>query len=362
VSSVPGVVPTGTVAYTFFNHGQCTGVGDPAGGGDLVGGVPPDSSTVGPLAAGTYSFQAAYSGDTNYTGSTSPCEPFTVTQAATKTATTLHAADGSVIPVDGTVPLGTSVFDAATVSGVPGIVPTGTVAYTFFNHGQCTGMGNPAGGGDLAGGVPPNSSTVGPLAAGTYAFQAVYSGDANYTGSTSLCEPFTAVAPTAQITQGGVTCQQFTAGTSTSLTAGRYSVMGTTLNGVNPGVFLYYSKVVAPSVNFTSSIQETNDSGSNPPYPNIPIDRSQLIVYSSTCQVVTSGVTPTFSSRGDVSLAFNGATAGATYIVSVKYSLTSLKGEPVPPIDPLTYTFSTDVGGSLVAGSRQTLLFERRAT
>jgi hypothetical protein len=140
--------------------------------------------------------------------------------------------------------------------------------------------------------------------------------------------------------------------------------MGTTINGVNPGVFLYFSRVVAPAANFTASIQETNDSGSNPPYRNVPIDRSQLIVYSSTCQVVTSGVTPTFSSSspGDVDLAFNGATAGATYIVSVKYSLTSLKGEPVPPIDPLTYTFSTDVGGSVVAGSRQTLLFERRAT
>jgi hypothetical protein len=259
------------------------------------------------------------------------------------------------------------VFDAATVSGVPSIVPTGTVTYTFFNNGQCTGMGNPAGGGDLVGGVPPNSSTVGPPAAGTYAFQAVYSGDANYTGSTSLCEPltvFTVVEPTAQITRGDVTCQQFTSGTSTSLTAGRYSVMGTTINGVNPGVFLYFSRVVAPAANFTASIQETNDSGSNPPYRNVPIDRSQLIVYSSTCQVVTSGVTPTFSSSspGDVDLAFNGATAGATYIVSVKYSLTSLKGEPVPPIDPLTYTFSTDVGGSVVAGSRQTLLFERRAT
>ena len=36
----------------------------------------------------------------------------------------------------------------------------------------------------------PNSNSQGPLAAGGYAFQAVYSGDANYTALTSGCEPF----------------------------------------------------------------------------------------------------------------------------------------------------------------------------
>jgi hypothetical protein len=169
-------------------------------------------------------------------------------------------------------------------------------------------------------------------------------------------------APASQITNGDVTCQQFTSGTSTSLAAGRYSVMGTTINGVNPGVFLYYTKVVAPGGNFTASIRETNDAGSTPPYPNVPIDHEQVIVYTSTCQVLTSGVTPTFPSPGDADLAISGATTGATYIVGVKYSLTSLKGEPVPPKDPLTYVFSTDVNGTLVAPSQQNLLFEKRAT
>jgi hypothetical protein len=178
--------------------------------------------------------------------------------------------------------------------------------------------------------------------------------------SLSLCENFTVQGPTSQITHGDSSCQAFTSGTATSVTAGRYSIKGTTINGVNPGVFSYYSTVTAPSPTFTTSILETNDSGSPPLYPNIPVDMDQVSVHNSACQVVSSGVTVTFPSTGDVDLTITGATPGATYIVSVKYSLTSLKDGPVPPKNPLTYTFSTDVNGTLVAGSQQDLPFEKQ--
>ena len=44
----------------------------------MATGSVPNSATVGPLTAGSFSFQAAYSGDSNYLGSTSPCEPLNV--------------------------------------------------------------------------------------------------------------------------------------------------------------------------------------------------------------------------------------------------------------------------------------------
>ena len=351
---VDGKAITGTVTYHSFTAIDCSGTPT----SELVPPGTPSSPT-GPLAAGSYSFEAVYSGDTNYIGSTSACERFTVSPANTTTDTVLqNAADGSVIAVGGSVPPGTSVFDSATVNGVPGVIPTGTVTYTFFNHGQCTGGGHPAGGGDLAGGVPPNSSPVGPLATGTYAFKATYSGDVNYGTSTSACENFHVQLPAPQITRGGSTCQEFIAGTATPLTAGRYSVMGTTINGVNPGVFSYYTAVVAPGTSFTTSISQTNDSGVPPSYPNVPIDQHQVVVYNGVCQVVTSGVTVSFPSTGDAHVKIAGATTGDTYVVSVKYSLTSLKGQPVPPKNPLTYTFSTDLNGTMVDGSQRNLLFE----
>jgi hypothetical protein len=314
------------------------------------------SSPAGPLDAGSYSFEAVYSGDTNYTGSTSVCEHFTVTPAATATSTVLHdaAPPNSVIAVGGSVPPGTSVFDSASVSGqVGGKAITGTVTYHFFTTVDCTGTSSA----ELVPLGAPSSPT-GPLAAGSYSFEAVYSGDTNYTGSTSACEHFNVQLPTSQITRGGSTCQEFVAGTSTPLPAGHYSIKGTTINGVNPGVFSYYTAVVAPGTTFTTSILQTNDSGVVPSYPNVPIDNHQVVVYNSACQIVTSGVTPSFPSVGDADVKITGATTGATYIVSVKYSLTSLKGQRVPPKNPLTYTFSTDLNGTMINSSRQNLLFE----
>ena len=149
--------PTGSVAYTFFPDNDCSGTGTPAGGGALVGGVPPNSNTQGPLAAGSYSFRAVFtSGDTNFTGSTSACEPLTINAGTTATATVIMNAAGNA-PVTGPLPLGSSVFDTSTVTPTPTatFTPTGSVAYTFFPDNDCSGTGTPAGGGALIGGCRP---------------------------------------------------------------------------------------------------------------------------------------------------------------------------------------------------------------
>src|SRR5207302_4222915 len=83
-----------------------------------------------------------------------------------------------------------------------GIVATGTVTYSRFANGTCTAP--PASTQTVtltASGAVPGSSSTGALGAGSYAFQAAYAGDANYTAVTSACEPFTvAVAATAAAT------------------------------------------------------------------------------------------------------------------------------------------------------------------
>ena len=67
--------------YTFFPDDTCTGTGTAAGGGTLAAGVPPNSNPEGPLAAGSYGFEATYSGDTNYRGLDQHCEPLTISRA-----------------------------------------------------------------------------------------------------------------------------------------------------------------------------------------------------------------------------------------------------------------------------------------
>ena len=74
------------------------------------------------------------------------------------------------------VPAGTVVHDQATVTGQAGLpVPTGTVTFTWFTNGTCTGTG----GGDVgpvhagrAGVADATAFTQTPIVAGSYGFQA----------------------------------------------------------------------------------------------------------------------------------------------------------------------------------------------
>ncbi len=195
---------TGDVNFKFFASIDCTGTAV-ADGNKAVG---TESNSQGPLGAGSYSFLATYLGDGNYNGSVAACEKVTVNQGSSSTVTELHNSDESVMLIDtngvGQSLTGTA-HDKAMVGGVPGIIPTGNVQFTFFSSPNvntlpntnnsaaldCTGTGVAAGLVALDGlGVAHPSASFGPLTNGNYAFQATYGGDANYAGSTSACEPF----------------------------------------------------------------------------------------------------------------------------------------------------------------------------
>src|SRR5262249_34040386 len=62
-------------------------------------GTVPDSALHGPLAAGEYSFIAVYSGDRNYTRSSSPAEPLMVKSATPAAVTQITDATGRAIAV-----------------------------------------------------------------------------------------------------------------------------------------------------------------------------------------------------------------------------------------------------------------------
>ncbi len=187
-----GPTPTGTVTYEFFTNGTCNGVAAVSDTATMSGGDVPSSSTEGPLVPGSYSFDASYSGDTNYDPSpASSCEQFSVGPATSLVFTTVNDASTNA-PWAGTEVFGASAYDAATVSGLEGgPTPTGTVTYEFFTNGTCNGAAASSDIQSLSDGSVPVSSTEGPLVPGSYSFDASYSGDTNYDASpTSSCQGF----------------------------------------------------------------------------------------------------------------------------------------------------------------------------
>jgi hypothetical protein len=207
VTGQDNVTPTGTVDFTV-----CSGDSDPctstsSGAVDLGaaalagtdGSATAASTSFTPTATGTYCFSGAYSGDTTYTSGADNAtadECFIVTPV-TPTVTTA--------PASSTIVLGTSDDDTATVTGVAGVTPTGTVDFTICpgDADPCTssssgavdlGAGQGSGSGATATSVSPGYT---PTATGSYCFSGTYSGDANYTSATdnsTADECFTVIA------------------------------------------------------------------------------------------------------------------------------------------------------------------------
>ena len=190
------------MSYTFFTNGGCQGTGSDAGTATLASGDVPNSGTTAALQAGSYSFRATYSGDSNYTGSTGPCEPFSLGVKPTSTSTIVFDAKTNAA-WSGTEATGASAYDTATVSGQQGqIVPTGTVSYQLFTGLDCKA------GNELWLGRPGDderrhgAALLGNRSAAGRRLQLPgrLSGDSNYATSTGDCEPFSVAKGTSSIT------------------------------------------------------------------------------------------------------------------------------------------------------------------
>jgi LPXTG-motif cell wall-anchored protein len=204
---------SGKVDFRFFDNLTCTGDGTDVGTVTVTDGTA-TSGTEGSLVPGDYAFEAAYSGDgwsynvdggfqftyngngnwnwdpnsdKYYHGSKGTCEPFKVAPAVTTTA--IDAGTSTTWSNPETA--GASVYDTATVgpAGDDGPID-GTVAYSFYDSADCSGTAIGAGGGAVTDGTGANSDTEGPLAAGTYSFEATFTPaeDSPYIGATGVCE------------------------------------------------------------------------------------------------------------------------------------------------------------------------------
>ena len=161
----------GTVTYTVYTDDQCSNVLTGAGTKTVTNGVVPDSDPVTFNNAGTFYWQAAYSGDANNNPATSVCqsEIVVVNKNAPSIATLLSETE---------VAIGATVTDSATLTGATATAG-GNVTYTVYTDDQCTNVFALAGTRTVTNGLVPNSDGVTFNSAGTFYWQAVYSGDAN---------------------------------------------------------------------------------------------------------------------------------------------------------------------------------------
>jgi hypothetical protein len=195
----------GTVTYRLYTNSTCTTISTaptlgavPADGYTVTVtiGVVPQSANVTFNAAGTWYFQASYSGDAFNVATTSACtsEQIIIAPNTPSIATSIKlASDGSSLgnPANGTIP--TTVYDTATLTNATANAG-GTVTYRLYTNSACTTISTaptlgavPANGYTVTvtNGVVPQSANVTFNAAGTWYFQATYSGDANNTGPVS---------------------------------------------------------------------------------------------------------------------------------------------------------------------------------
>ncbi len=192
--SGPGGLATGTVTYSRWNSNTtCSGTPDNTETVTISPGIPantesttqvPDSSFYTTTGAPGISYRATYNAVAPYTNSTSLCEPLKVVNPTT--ITTLLSGDGQGPAAKITVHIGSAVTDSATLSGQTSDAG-GTVTYTVYTENTCTTVFANAGTKTVVNGVVPDSNAVTMSTAGTFYWQAVYSGDTNNKGSKSVC-------------------------------------------------------------------------------------------------------------------------------------------------------------------------------
>jgi hypothetical protein len=174
-------------------------------------------------------------------------------------------------------------------------------------------------------------------------------------GNSATCSQVITVKPCEHIFPTQTTCCNYTSNTASPLLNVCYTASGGLVTNAIPGVFFYYTTITAPASSFTVSVEQTDN---NAGFKAFNVQNIQQVrLFTSNCTSVQ--ISPTING-GDASFTVTGATAGQTYIVSVKYDTKSIIGSSTGGgLPTVTYTFKTytTVGGvkTLVPNSTGTL-------
>src|SRR5205807_1615566 len=154
-----------------YTNDTCSAGARDAGTKAVTNGAPADSDGLVFNSAGTFYWQAVYSGDGNNNGATSPCqsEILTVGKKSPTIVTTLSAT---------TAAIGDTVHDSSALTGATANA-AGTAPYPVYTNDTCSAGARDGGTIAVTSGTPADSNGLVFSSAGTFYWQAVYSGDAN---------------------------------------------------------------------------------------------------------------------------------------------------------------------------------------
>ena len=296
---VTGSSPTGTVTYSFFTNGTCSAGSSSTSTVTLSGGSVPASSTVGPLGTGSYSFDAAYSGDSGNLASTSACEPFSVAQAPT---TFTASANPTSTTYGNTVQL--------SATGLPSDA-TGTV--TFTNDADSSTLCTATVSSGSA------SCTTAALPPGSYSVTATYSGDSNYLGSTASTSFTINQAPTSFTASANPTSATFGQTVQLSESGLPSDATGTvTYTDTNDSSTLCTATVSAGSATCTTAVL---------PPGSYPV----LATYSGDSNYLGSSASTSFTDHATTTTALTVVPVPSTFGQSVTLTATITQQSGTPP-------------------------------
>jgi predicted nucleic acid-binding Zn ribbon protein len=174
----------GTIKYDIYSDKECEDLVAEAGEKTVSSGSVPASNGK-ELAAGTYYWQASYSGDVLHQSTTSACgDEVAIVKSSTALTTSLSGEAKSGAEIE--VLESSGIADEATLSGTNAPKAGGTVKYDVYSDKECKTLVAEAGEVTVSSGSIPASDSE-KLKAGTYYWQATYSGDSLNEGSKSAC-------------------------------------------------------------------------------------------------------------------------------------------------------------------------------
>ena len=172
----------GTVTFTMYKGSSCSGSSVGSDTETVTDGFVPTTGSFSANSVGFFSFHAVYSGDSNNNGATSSCELLTANPASPTLSILLSS---NMILHGGSVTVSSGLTGATTTAG-------GTVKITMYTGGTCSGTVEGTATETVTNAIVPTSGPFVAPTAGTFSFQAVYSGNANNMAATSSCVILTA--------------------------------------------------------------------------------------------------------------------------------------------------------------------------
>ncbi len=116
----------GTVTYTYYTNDTCTAGAQSAGKVNVTNGKVPDSNPITFSNAGTWYWQAVYSGDANNAGATSTCKEETLVVTPTPTPTPTATPTATPTPTPTATPTATATATATATGTQPVVTPSPT--------------------------------------------------------------------------------------------------------------------------------------------------------------------------------------------------------------------------------------------